>query len=78
MAAEARNDVALRALSFELLGMRSDYYKLTMGFSLAMGLFALSLSVLQLPPPIVTFSLASLAFAAALIAPAHGGIDPRR
>ncbi len=28
---------ALRELPFELLGMRSDYYSLNMGFSLAMG-----------------------------------------
>ena len=103
---------ALRDLPFELLGMRSDYYRLITGFSLAMGtsialvgvlflliarlvadtadrarpacfvglaasvgLFALSVTVLQLPPPIVTFALASLAFAAALFAPTRVSIS---
>lgn len=35
----------------------------------SLGLFALAITVLQLPPPIITFALASLAFAAALLAP---------
>jgi hypothetical protein len=102
----------LRNLSFELIGMRNDYYSLIMGFSLAMGtsialagvlflliarlaadttdrarpacfvglaasvgLLALSVTVLQLPPPIVTFALASLAFAAALFTPTRVGIS---
>ncbi len=96
--------VALRELPFELLGMRSDYYSLNMGFSLAMGtsiaiagilflmiarltfdaadrarpacfvglaasivLLVLSVTVLQLPPPMITFALATLAFAAAAL-----------
>ncbi|WP_368564308.1 hypothetical protein [Pseudoxanthomonas sp. UTMC 1351] len=101
---------ALHNLSFEFLGMHSDYYQLTMGFSLAMGtsialagvlflliarlttdtavrarpacvvglvasmvLLALSVTVLQLPPPMVTFALATLAFAAALFTSARSG-----
>jgi hypothetical protein len=99
---------ALRNLPFEFLGMNSDYYKLTMGFSLAMGtsialvgvlflliarltagtaartrpacfvglaaslgLLAISITALQLPPPMITFTLASLAFAAALFTSAQ-------
>jgi len=102
----------LRGLTFELVGMRNDYYNLIKGFSLAMGtsialvgvlflmiarlaagtpdrarpaclvglvasagLFALSVVVLQLPPPIITFALASLAFAAALLAPTRAGVS---
>ena len=101
---------ALRNLPFEFLGMNSDYYKLTMGFSLTMGtsialvgvlflmiarlttdnavrtrpaclvglaasvvLLALSVTVLQLPPPMATFTSASLAFAAALFTSARSG-----
>ena len=111
-AAEEPVSTALRNLPFELLGMRSDYYRLTTGFSLAMGtsivlagvlflliarltvdtadrarpacfiglaasvcLLALTVTVLQLPPPIVTFALASLAFAAALFTPTRVGIS---
>ncbi|MEO7911189.1 MAG: hypothetical protein ABIV47_16210 [Roseiflexaceae bacterium] len=103
---------ALRNLPFELLGMSNNYYRLIMGFSLAMGtsialagvlflliahlaadtaararpacfvglaasvgLFALSAIVLQLPPPIVTFALASLAFAAALVGPTRASVS---
>lgn len=98
-------------LPFEFLGMNSNYYRLTMGFSLAMGtsialagvlflliarlagtavrtrpacflglaasvaLLAISIAALQLPPPIVTFSLASLAFAAALFASRRSAIS---
>lgn len=111
-AAKAPVRAALRDLPFELLGMNSDYYKLTMGFSLAMGtsialvgvlflliarltagiaaqarpacfvglagsvaLLAISVAVLQLPPPMVTFALASLAFAAALFASTRSGVS---
>ncbi len=109
-AADKLADAALSDLPFEFFGMNSDYYRLTMGFSLAMGtsialvgvlflliaglaanttdrarpacfvglaasvgLFVLSVAVLQLPPPIITFALASLAFAAALFTPAESG-----
>jgi hypothetical protein len=111
-AAKAPVRTALRALPFDLLGMRSDYYRLTTGFSLAMGtaialagvlflviaglvgetaerarpacwiglvasvgLLALMVTVLQLPPPIITFALASLAFAAALVAPTRVSVS---
>jgi hypothetical protein len=99
---------ALHNLPFEFLGMSSDYYRLTMGFSLAMGtsialvgvlflliarltagaaartrpvclvglaaslgLLAISITALQLPPPMITFALASLAFATALFTSAR-------
>ena len=94
----------LRELPFEVFGMKSNYYSLTMGFSLAMGtsialagvlflitanmstgvadrvrpaclagivaslvLLFLAIAVLQLLPPIVTFTLASVAFSAAVL-----------
>jgi hypothetical protein len=45
------------------------------GLAASVCLLALTVTVLQLPPPIVTFALASLAFAAALFAPTRVGIS---
>jgi hypothetical protein len=45
------------------------------GLAASVGLFALSVIVLQLPPPVVTFALASLAFATALFGPTRDGVS---
>lgn len=45
------------------------------GLAGSLGLFSLAITVLQLPPPIITFALASLAFATALLAPTQAGVS---